>query len=374
MLLVTGLATDSAFGQVDFRMLTWNIETVGTPGSSQYNAAVAVLNRLGADVVAINEVANNDDANSLQALASATGYQYVLVPSSNPFGATRNAIISKWPFTQTTFHTSPALSGSSSANDITRWIVEAVIEPGNAGTPVHILSEHWKASTANEDEFRRAVESIRISQAIAGLDTASDYFIVCGDVNDEIDTQPNSPAIFTSVPSGVPGSFVLGPDIQAMLSSGGIPNNPFAALGVNVTLSAIPARQKDNSDVTRPSSGRRLDYVFVSGALLFQGYQAEVYDSLDEALPGGLMKFGSPLAGNTCALAADHLPVIVDLQIESSICYPDCDENNTLNVFDYICFGNAYASQQIYADCDGSGSFNVFDYICFGNAYATGCP
>ena len=27
-----------------------------------------------------------------------------------------------------------------------------------------------------------------------------------------------------------------------------------------------------------------------------------------------------------------------------------------------------------YADCDGSGSLNIFDYICFGNEYAAGCP
>lgn len=55
-------------------------------------------------------------------------------------------------------------------------------------------------------------------------------------------------------------------------------------------------------------------------------------------------------------------------------CYVDCDGNGSLNVFDYICFGNAYANAQPYADCDASGSFNVFDYICFGNAYVAGCP
>ncbi|MCA9278023.1 MAG: hypothetical protein H6815_04455 [Phycisphaeraceae bacterium] len=55
-------------------------------------------------------------------------------------------------------------------------------------------------------------------------------------------------------------------------------------------------------------------------------------------------------------------------------CYADCDQNGTLNIFDYICFGNAYAAGQAYADCDGSGSLNIFDYICFGNKYAAGCP
>lgn len=54
-------------------------------------------------------------------------------------------------------------------------------------------------------------------------------------------------------------------------------------------------------------------------------------------------------------------------------CYADCDSNSVLNIFDYICFGNAYSSGQSYADCDGNTTLNIFDYICFGNAYATGC-
>ncbi|MCA9278065.1 MAG: hypothetical protein H6815_04665 [Phycisphaeraceae bacterium] len=55
-------------------------------------------------------------------------------------------------------------------------------------------------------------------------------------------------------------------------------------------------------------------------------------------------------------------------------CYADCDNNGTLSVADYLCFGNAYANNDPYADCDGSGLLSVFDYICYGNAYAEGCP
>ncbi|MCA9279142.1 MAG: hypothetical protein H6815_14280 [Phycisphaeraceae bacterium] len=59
---------------------------------------------------------------------------------------------------------------------------------------------------------------------------------------------------------------------------------------------------------------------------------------------------------------------------ESQPCYADCDGSGALNIFDYICFGNAYAANDPYADCDGSGSLDVFDYICYGNSYAAGCP
>ncbi|MCA9278024.1 MAG: hypothetical protein H6815_04460 [Phycisphaeraceae bacterium] len=57
-----------------------------------------------------------------------------------------------------------------------------------------------------------------------------------------------------------------------------------------------------------------------------------------------------------------------------TFCIADCDHSGMLNIFDYICFGNAYASGDPTADCDGNGMLNVFDYICFGNAYAAGCP
>ncbi|MCA9280095.1 MAG: PQQ-binding-like beta-propeller repeat protein [Phycisphaeraceae bacterium] len=57
----------------------------------------------------------------------------------------------------------------------------------------------------------------------------------------------------------------------------------------------------------------------------------------------------------------------------ASSCYADCDGSGSLNIFDYICFGNLYAINDPSADCDGSGTLNIFDYICFGNLYAIGC-
>jgi hypothetical protein len=55
-------------------------------------------------------------------------------------------------------------------------------------------------------------------------------------------------------------------------------------------------------------------------------------------------------------------------------CYPDCDENQVLNVDDFICFINAFAQSDPYADCDGNTLFNVDDFICFINEFAQGCP
>ncbi len=53
--------------QTPIRIATWNIETVGTDGSTEYAAALEVLGRIGAGVVAVNEVASSADTANLEA-------------------------------------------------------------------------------------------------------------------------------------------------------------------------------------------------------------------------------------------------------------------------------------------------------------------
>lgn len=311
--------------QTAVRVATWNIETVGSPGSTEYNAALAVLNRIDADIVGIQEVASTSDNANLQSLATAAGYPHVIVPTTNPFGALRNAFISKYPFLSTTIHTAASLSGDPTANDMTRLLVEAVVDvPGNA-VDLTLVTEHWKASTGNDDEFRRAVESFRIAQALASLDAANDAYMIMGDVNEEIDSVPGSPTVFTSLPSGLPQTFNLGADLVAEMNGPGILNNPFHYIEQNPSpdITAIPALQLDGTDATRPASGRRLDYLMVSEALDQYSPPAEVYDSSDEGLPGGLPKSGSALSSGTSLAAADHLLVFTDLTVPpSDVCQP----------------------------------------------------
>ena len=125
----------STFAQTEFRVATWNLESVGAPGTQQYLAALAILDRIGADVVAINEVASTADVPNLLSLAADAGYPHVAIPDTPPpFGAMRNAFISRQPFlTGPVINTSPSLSGDPTANDITRRVVEIVVEvPGGA--------------------------------------------------------------------------------------------------------------------------------------------------------------------------------------------------------------------------------------------------
>jgi hypothetical protein len=76
-------------------------------------------------------------------------------------------------------------------------------------------------------------------------------------------------------------------------------------------------------------------------------------------------------------------------QLEGGGCYANCDGSTVeplLNVDDFTCFINEYASAQslpheqqvtAYANCDGSTTapaLNVDDFTCFINQYAQGCP
>lgn len=60
-------------------------------------------------------------------------------------------------------------------------------------------------------------------------------------------------------------------------------------------------------------------------------------------------------------------------------CYPNCDGSTAvpfLNVSDFACFLNAFASGASSANCDGSSEapvLNVFDFGCFLNLFAAGC-
>ena len=55
-------------------------------------------------------------------------------------------------------------------------------------------------------------------------------------------------------------------------------------------------------------------------------------------------------------------------------CYADCDGSGALDIFDFLCFQNAFSAGDPEADCDGSGDLNFFDFLCFQNEFSVGCP
>jgi subtilisin-like proprotein convertase family protein len=63
----------------------------------------------------------------------------------------------------------------------------------------------------------------------------------------------------------------------------------------------------------------------------------------------------------------------------SSSCYANCDGSSTapvLNISDFTCFLQKFASGDPYANCDGSTTqpvLNVADFNCFLQKFAAGC-
>lgn len=306
----------SAVGQTSVRIATWNVLGVGARGSAPYNAVRDTLHRIRPDAVGINEVAGSSDVVNLQNLAADTGYDVIVVQASNPFGGERNAILSRFPLVRSAINTSASLSGDPLANDLTRLVVEATLDvPGNA-RDLTIVCIHLKSGFADSDEFRRAVEAIRAGQAVATLSRQTDAYVILGDLNEEVSNVPQNPNPFTLIPSGMPGGWRLGADLAARLPSG-IRNDPFfhLLLDTGPDVSPINAAQLDGSQATRPVSGRRIDYILPSQAVFGLSHRGEVYDSADEGLPGGLPKFGPPLAPGTSEAASDHLLVFADVTV-----------------------------------------------------------
>src|SRR5690606_3941883 len=80
---------------------------------------------------------------------------------------------------------------------------------------------------------------------------------------------------------------------------------------------------------------------------------------------------GAAVATMAALMTAALVPAPVAL---AESCYADCDGNDELDFFDFLCFQNEFAVQAPYADCDESGGHDFFDFLCFQNNFAAGCP
>jgi hypothetical protein len=69
----------------------------------------------------------------------------------------------------------------------------------------------------------------------------------------------------------------------------------------------------------------------------------------------------------------------LEYQAGGGACYPNCDGSTAapvLNVADFTCFLQRFASGDAYANCDGSTAspaLNVADFTCFLQRFAAGC-
>jgi hypothetical protein len=144
-------------------------------------------------------------------------------------------------------------------------------------------------------------------------------YIVLGDMNDDVgDFQT---AQYSSLPSGLPGSYQLGCDITFPVPYAVFPEDHYEAAGTGMEM--LSAFHEDTAtDGTYISSGRRLDYIFVSDEIWMSplGLPAgEIYNSVEDDGIGGLPKSGAPLPPVTSSTASDHYAVFADFEMADAV-------------------------------------------------------
>ncbi|MGA1770265.1 MAG: choice-of-anchor D domain-containing protein, partial [Steroidobacteraceae bacterium] len=318
-------------------------------------------------VVALQEINGKTEATvNFPALASAAGYGYTAITEAGSYGSLRVGVMSRYPITFSESWSSAEVSGDALANDVTRELLEAVIDVGGGAT-LRLLATHWKSGTRNSDEFRRAIESFRMN-ALAASTPARTGLMLMGDVNHDILDRALSPSAFTSNPSGLPTSFSVGSDVQAEMTGGGLINNPFFYLTGHAAV--IDALQLDGNDATRPTSGRRIDYLLANEWIVSRGVAAQVFDCADEALAGsGLARSGPPLAADVCAAAADHLPIIADVEIAPAVQPAFALSAGTLD-FGGVLVGDTAPSQVVTLESTGQLPVEITALTLGGDAAA----
>lgn len=317
------LALVSAASAVEVRVASFNIGahfgttyfdySLGDPGTPDHDTVRDILNRIDADVVALEEIHSVDlqgNPDDLDALATSTGYPHVFVtPLTNAMDTSlRVIVLSKFPFITTGQVNSP-----SGAKELTR--LHPVVKVDVPGTPndLTLIAAHLKAGTTAADKFRRAVEMKRLTGYLAssGL-TTDDNYVIVGDFNPSANN-----TTFNALPADLPSSYVLGSDLSFPISY----STNMLSYFTTPNAVKLDPRQLDGSDSTYGTTspnGPTLDLIMVSPAIAGKPVATEVYNSaFDVSNSAGLPKAGSPLASTTSATASDHYAVFADLEMDS---------------------------------------------------------
>ena len=70
--------------------------------------------------------------------------------------------------------------------------------------------------------------------------------------------------------------------------------------------------------------------------------------------------------------AWNPIRTIVSFEVRPA-CDADCDADEDLDIFDFLCFQTEFASHTTYADCEADGDWDVFDFLCYQQLFYNGC-
>ncbi len=340
---ITGITifdVDSPAGRgVAIRIASYNLKYgAGPRGSAQYQAVLAVLRRVDADVIAFSEADPDGDFANLKLLLgdlgmpAAPGYfttsgdAFAGTPyDSGDFGSGQAlAVASIWPITST----AQIGRGNPGRREMTRFPLFIEIDvPGVAMDPAFVAL-HLKAGNTDADNFRRSIEALRIREFIEvnGYSGTNGNVFILGDFNEDFeDFLPVS--YFTGIDSAIhvfgdgstlPASYQLGADLALphgmVLEYRDFPAPAFAPVAIRI----VDSRQLDGVRRTYNVMGdARLDYILVSDFTAANAVvQTEVYNSLLDYSYDGLPKSGGLPGAADSFIGSDHHLVFGDFVLE----------------------------------------------------------
>jgi len=340
--MAMGLGWMECIFAVPVRIAAFNLyQGVEDPGSTEYEATRAILQRVNADIVGVVE-ANGATQSNFSALAASLGYAHTYYSPQGPMDTTlRTAVMSRWPITYTN-----AVQSPPGAKEMTRANGIVVVDvPGTTQDPTLVVVHYKCCATYGAESFRRAIEIRRTVEALQNLGKggSSNVFVI-GDFN----LVGSSPVSFDGLPStGLPGTYQLGSDVSFPVSYQTNPDFFFSGIGMG-KASMLQA----DGDPRTFNTGGVLDYIVTSQAVLNRGFQAEIYNSAKDAGYAGLQKSGSPLPTSTSSTASDHYLIFGDFQM---------DDASPLETW-ITGFGLTGSLAELGADPDGDGLNNAGEY------------
>ncbi|MFI1353331.1 endonuclease/exonuclease/phosphatase family protein [Streptomyces sp. NPDC020898] len=258
----------------------------------------ATLRKIGADVLALQEVENVDTLKRFRArsLGGRSKYPYVAGVDGNDPRLIDVAVLSKFPITHIRSHQHLLDPASPTATLFSRDCLEVDIEvgAGAAKKTVTIYVNHFKSMMGGRSQTRarRERQTAKVVEIVTerfGSSPGDHPFVVLGDLNDYMETNAD----------GSPG-------IGGLVDWDQVEN----------VVNRLPADERWTHFWAKEKEYRQLDYLLPSASLAAS--TVAVPEIFRQGLPLRAIKYTGPRligVGPDKPKASDHCPVIFELEI-----------------------------------------------------------